>query len=40
GGSFVYGERDASFFKVDSRIVTGQNYQSSQAVARAVLTLF
>ncbi|WP_462154198.1 nuclear transport factor 2 family protein [Pseudoalteromonas piscicida] len=40
GGNFVYGERGASFIKVDSRIVTGQNYQSSQAVARAVLTLF
>ncbi|ODB44861.1 peptidase [Pseudoalteromonas sp. BMB] len=37
GGSFEYGERNASFIKVDSRIVTGQNYQSSQAVANTVL---
>ncbi|PCK32635.1 nuclear transport factor 2 family protein [Pseudoalteromonas piscicida] len=37
GGNFEYGERNDSFIKVDSRIVTGQNYQSSQAVANSVL---
>ena len=39
GGRFHFGEPNSSFVKVDGRIVTGQNYNSSAAVARAIIDL-
>jgi putative intracellular protease/amidase len=39
GGKFSYGKRNESHVKVDGRIVTGTNYQSSRDVAMAMLEI-
>ena len=37
GGAFKYGERNQSYVEVDGRIITGTNFQSSKAVAEAMV---
>lgn len=39
GGHFAVGPRNQAFVQVDGRLVTGQNHLSSEAVAKAVITL-
>lgn len=39
GGIFVFSERNALHVEVDGRLVTGQNYVSSQAVAQKIIEL-
>ncbi|TMP39101.1 nuclear transport factor 2 family protein [Pseudoalteromonas rubra] len=37
GGDFRYGERNKPFVEIDGRLITGQNYLSSVAVAEAMI---
>lgn len=39
GGIFVFSERNSVHVEVDGRLVTGQNYVSSQAVAQKIIEL-
>ncbi|MCG7535979.1 nuclear transport factor 2 family protein [Pseudoalteromonas sp. OOF1S-7] len=39
GGVFSHGERNTSFVEVDGRLITGQNYLSSVAVAQAMIAV-
>ena len=39
GGKFTYGGRDDSHVEADGRLVTGQNYNSSAAVAKKIIEL-
>lgn len=39
GGKFSYGERNQSYVQIDGRIITGTNYQSSKAVALAMVEM-
>ncbi|WP_194868728.1 nuclear transport factor 2 family protein [Pseudoalteromonas sp. PPB1] len=37
GGEFLHGERNKPFVEIDGRLITGQNYLSSVAVAEAMI---
>ncbi|MEL7386577.1 MAG: nuclear transport factor 2 family protein [Pseudomonadota bacterium] len=37
GGTFKYGERNQSYVEIDGKIITGTNFQSSKAVAEAMV---
>lgn len=37
GGKFNYGKRNQAFVEIDGRVITGTNYQSSRAVALAMV---
>ncbi|WP_125780143.1 nuclear transport factor 2 family protein [Pseudoalteromonas rubra] len=39
GGMFLHGERNTAFVEVDGRLITGQNYLSSVAVAQAMIAV-
>lgn len=39
GGAFKYGERNQSYVEIDGRIITGTNFQSSKAVAEAMVNV-
>jgi putative intracellular protease/amidase len=39
GGEFKYGERNQSYVEVDGRVITGTNFQSSKAVAKAMVEM-